>query len=220
MSDTFQEYRLKLEPIVQLDNDALYGYEVLSYLPEIDNVDRWFRQQPTAQLLQRFRYQAQNLTFPKPQRKFFLNLPIKVLLCSTSFMEILALCRPDLMIEIQDARAFFRLNGAEQCRVQRNIARLEYTGTAIWLDDLNEKSIIAFADAGWRVSGVKLDKNAFWQLSRTPERLRHTLYRARQFASGVLVEGIETVTQRDIARQAGAHLGQGFFWPTLFASQE
>lgn len=220
MSDYALEYRLKLEPIIRLDNDVLYGYEVLSYLPDLNNVEAWFRQQPTDQLLQRFRYQAQNLTFLKPPRKFFLNLPIKTLLCTTSFMEILALCRPDLMIEIQDAQVFFSLDAAEQRRVQRNIARLEYTGTATWLDDLDEESIIAFADVDWRVSGVKLDKTAFWQLSHSPERLRRTLRHARQFANGVLIEGIETAAQRDIAHQAGAHLGQGFFWPTLFAPQE
>ncbi|PTA93653.1 diguanylate cyclase [Kosakonia sp. H7A] len=220
MSDTLLDYRLKFEPIVQLDNDALYGYEVLSHLPEIGNVDGWFRQQTPEKLLQCFRNQAQNLTFPKPQHRFFLNLPINVLLCTTLFMELLALCRPNLMIEIQDAQAFFRLGGAEQRRVQRNIARLEYTGTAIWLDDLNEESIIAFASAEWRVSGVKLDKNAFWQLSRTPERLRRILRHARQFANGILVEGIETAAQRDIARLAGAQFGQGFLWPARFASQE
>jgi len=60
---------------------------------------------------------------------------------------------------------------------------------------------------------VKLDRTCFGDLQSLPQahdRLRSAIARASSLASVVVVEGIETREHLDVAREAGAHYGQGW----------
>jgi predicted signal transduction protein with EAL and GGDEF domain len=57
------------------------------------------------------------------------------------------------------------------------------------------------------LSGIKIDKEAFWRLRATPA-LRQLVSLCFQLAGKVLIEGIETERDRTWALQAGADFGQ------------
>jgi EAL domain-containing protein (putative c-di-GMP-specific phosphodiesterase class I) len=92
-------------------------------------------------------------------------------------------------------------------------AAAEQTGHAIWLDDIDDVLVQSFLSCRLPLSGIKIDKEAFWRLRDTPA-LRQLVSLCFQLAGKVLIEGIETERDRTWALQAGADLGQGYYWPS------
>jgi EAL domain-containing protein (putative c-di-GMP-specific phosphodiesterase class I) len=74
-------------------------------------------------------------------------------------------------------------------------------------------SVQSFLSCRLPLSGIKIDKEAFWRLRDTPA-LRQLVSLCFQLAGKVLIEGIETERDRTWALQAGADLGQGYYWPS------
>jgi EAL domain-containing protein (putative c-di-GMP-specific phosphodiesterase class I) len=118
-----------------------------------------------------------------------------------------------LNIEIVDLASFLALSVAQKQRVVQNLQQLEQTGHAIWLDDIDDVLVQSFLSCRLPLSGIKIDKEAFWRLRDTPA-LRQLVSLCFQLAGKVLIEGIETERDRTWALQAGADLGQGYYWPS------
>jgi EAL domain-containing protein (putative c-di-GMP-specific phosphodiesterase class I) len=112
------------------------------------------------------------------------------------------------------------LNVAQRHVAYNAMQHVEASGTPIWMDDINEELLIAFIEANWHLSGIKLDKNTFWTLSKKPSRLQQIIKKGQAIANQVIIEGIETQTHKEIAQRAGAKLGQGYLWPAIYPGQE
>ena len=118
-----------------------------------------------------------------------------------------------LNIEFVDLAAFLALSVAQKQRVVQNLQQLSRQGHAIWLDDIDDVLVQSFLSCRLPLSGIKIDKEAFWRLRDTPA-LRQLVSLCFQLAGKVLIEGIETERDRTWALQAGADLGQGYYWPS------
>ena len=118
-----------------------------------------------------------------------------------------------LNIEIVDLASFLALTLVEKQHVVQNLRQLSRQGHAIWLDDVDDVTVQSFLSCRLPLSGIKIDKEAFWRLRDTPE-LRQLVSLCFQLAGKVLIEGIETERDRTWALQAGADLGQGYYWPS------
>ena len=211
---------LKLEPIVELSTSHRYGFEVLTHLPRKMNSENYFRQLSFAQQQSLFYRQIANIVHYQPGYVYSLNLPMKAFLNWTSFHWCDVTYPPNLVIEIQDPATFLLLNVAQRHVAYNAMQHVEASGTPIWMDGVNEELLIAFIEANWHLSGIKLDKNTFWALSKKTSRLQQIIKKGQAIANQVIVEGIETQTHKEIAQRAGAKLGQGYLWPAIYPGQE
>ena len=129
---------------------------------------------------------------------------------------------PKLRLILQDSslkyriRKLFSLSACQRTTVLDAIQRVETCGIPIWLDDVNEDLMAAFIAAKWHLSGIKLDKNTFWAMSKIPGKLHQLIQMGKKIADLVIIEGIETEKHKKIALQAGANLGQGYLWPAIY----
>ena len=129
------------------------------------------------------------------------------------FQRLLQLNSPPLNIELVEPASFFSLSDPARLRVSCALQQLTARGHRIWLDDIDEAIVQPFLSCRLPLTGIKIDKEAFWRLRATPA-LGQLVTRCFQLADNVLIEGIETEKDHSRARQAGAGLGQGYYWPS------
>ena len=204
---------IKLEPIVALSSSRTVGAEVLSVLSPHQQSEGFFRDLSAARALMLLEAQIAALKNPFPCDNLFINLPITVLTIPEMFQRLLQLNSPPLNIELVEPASFFSLSDPARLRVSCALQQLTAQGHRIWLDDIDEASGRAFLACRLPLSGIKIDKIAFWRLRATPA-LANLVTLCSKIAENVLIEGIETETDRKFALQAGARFGQGYYWPS------
>ncbi len=204
---------IKLEPIVALSSSRTIGAEVLSVLTPHQQSEAFFRDGSPARALMLLEAQIAALKNPIPCDNLFINLPITVLTIPEMFQRLLQLNSPPLNIELVEPASFFSLSDPAGLRVSCALQQLTTQGHRIWLDDIDEASGSAFLSCRLPLSGIKIDKIAFWRLRATPA-LTQLVTLCSKIAANVLIEGIETEWDRACALQAGARFGQGYYWPS------
>lgn len=210
---------IKLEPIVVLATSHRIGVEVLSILSPARQSEDFFHEQSAEQSLMLLEAQLGVLKNVPGCNNIFINVPITVLTVPALFLHLLQLRSPPLNIEIVDPTDFFKLTDAQRHQVIRRLNQLTIEGHRIWLDDMDDVMIRPFLAWPLPLSGIKIDKEAFWRLRATPA-LRRLVTQCFRLAGNVLIEGIETEKDRACAQQAGAQLGQGYYWPSWTWSED
>ncbi|PZD61293.1 diguanylate phosphodiesterase, partial [Pantoea ananatis] len=79
----------------------------------------------------------------------------------------------------------------------------------IWLDDITSSLINLVEKMSLNVDGIKIDR----QEIRYPKGINTLISRAFSISPHVLVEGIETVGDKQQMMLTKATYGQGFLWP-------
>ncbi|MBM3069787.1 EAL domain-containing protein [Lelliottia sp. RWM.1] len=204
---------IKLEPIVALASSRTVGVEVLSVLSPHRKSEPFFQEQSPEQSLLLLEAQLATFKNSPPGHTLFINLPITVFTLTDAFQRLLRRGGPRLNIEIVEPTSLFALPMPLRERVVRHLQQLSLQGHRIWLDDVDETSIHPFLSCRLPLSGIKIDKMAFWRLRATPA-LAQLVNLCSQIAGQVLIEGIETKRDHAFALQAGAGLGQGYHWPS------
>ena len=204
---------IKLEPIVALSSSRTVGAEVLSVLSPHQQSEGFFHDWSAARALMLLEAQIAALKKPFPCDNLFINLPITVLTIPEMFQRLLQLNSPPLNIELVEPASFFSLSDPARLRVSCALQQLTARGHRIWLDDIDEASGHAFLSCRLPLSGIKIDKIAFWRLRATPA-LTQLVTLCSKIAANVLIEGIETERDRICALHAGARFGQGYYWPS------
>jgi len=204
---------IKLEPIVALSSLRLVGVEVLSVLSDTRHSEDFFCERSADWSIALLEAQLGALKNAPHGHNLFINLPITVLTETASFQRLIRLPDVSLNIEIVDLASFLALTLVEKQHVVQNLRQLSRQGHAIWLDDVDDVTVQSFLSCRLPLSGIKIDKEAFWRLRDTPA-LRQLVSLCFQLAGKVLIEGIETERDRTWALQAGADLGQGYYWPS------
>ncbi|MFW3296242.1 EAL domain-containing protein [Enterobacter quasiroggenkampii] len=192
---------IKLEPIVALTSLRQVGVEVLSVLADTRHSEDFFCDRSAEWSITLLEAQLATLKNTPHGHNLFINLPITVLTEPASFQRLIRLPCVPLNIEFVDQH------------VVQNLQQLTRQGHAIWLDDIDDVLVQSFLSCRLPLSGIKIDKEAFWRLRDTPA-LRHLVSLCFQLAGKVLIEGIETERDRTWALQAGADFGQGYYWPS------
>ncbi|MGF6100871.1 EAL domain-containing protein [Enterobacter sp. A4] len=204
---------IKLEPIVALASLRQVGVEVLSVLSEPRHSEGFFCDRSADWSIRLLEAQLAALKNTPRGHNLFINLPITVLTEPASFQRLIRLPAAPLNIEIIDPAAFLALSAEQKQRAIQNLLLLRKQGHAIWLDDVDDVLVQSLLACRLPLSGIKIDKEAFWRLRDTPA-LRQLVSLCFQLAGKVLIEGIETERDRTWALQAGADLGQGYYWPS------
>lgn len=204
---------IKLEPIVTLSSLRQTGVEVLSILTPAQQSEDFFRDRSAEQSLMLLEVQLAVLKKALVRDNIFINLPITVLTRPVIFQRLTKIQSSTLNIEIVEPAALLRLPTAQRKTVIERLLELRTQGHRVWLDDVDEVLVQPLLSCRLPLHGIKIDKDAFWRLRTTPA-LGQLVSGCFQLAGNVLIEGIETESDLACARQAGAGLGQGHYWPS------
>lgn len=207
-------FNMKLEPVVDLHNNRIIGYEALSRpVDKAINVEAFFQLIPLAAAqacLARQLERYQKLSRQHPElfegKRLFVNVR-RDLMCTEGVFAVFLPFSREFDIAVEVDASFEPL-----CNVgQYNVRRMHEQNIHVWVDDYTGKESLDLA--AWH--GVKFDKNFFWLCYE--QAACHPLFapRASICASNNIVEGIETEDQRHYAIKRGFHYGQGYLWQAL-----
>lgn len=212
---------IRFQPLVCLTSGKQVGQEILAMLGPGTEPETFFRSFSHDVCLAQFFEQVDFITQKKLPGLSFLNLPSGILVdtgCLRRLNRLRPCYRKNLVIEIQEP---IEMVIADDSRAQAMAAGMNYlsrSGWQIWADYLTPHLCRALNRRQFCFDGVKIDRH---------EICRHRAYgaaslsalviEARKLVKGgrnrVVIEGIETMTDLEYARQSGASWGQGYVWP-------
>lgn len=207
-------FKLRLEPIVNLENEVIVGYELLSR-PIRDNNnesrERLFKEMSSENLSVILDNQifwlnkVSNASKCLNYRSVFyaINIPLSALLSADLLMELKSLsARIKLCIELEGTIYPKTLHD--------NISKLMQLGIDFWLDDCSSVENIN-SEISWQA--IKIDKYKFWELSEKHDaQLASLIDDVKSKCGMVIIEGIETKNDLSHALSTNALYGQGYRW--------
>ncbi|TNV11209.1 EAL domain-containing protein [Buttiauxella sp. B2] len=204
---------MRFQPIYSVRQDDIIGYEVLSKLSASEDCEHYFSSLSIGEHLKVIIGQLKYLWQALVGCHHFINVPVAILVNRSAIDTILEYSSINITIELQDPESVAKLDGNEKNNLIENMMRLRMAGFAIWLDDLTPNIMPAIVGLGFEFNGIKVDKNIFWQQIEHPELLCSFIHCCHFLSDHVLVEGIETFNQRQLAIKCGADYLQGYYWP-------
>lgn len=197
---------VRLQPLVFLDNNSLYGYEVLSsFIYEIQKY-------PSAlDILKMVLKKYSKIDF-----SLFINLNVEDVIDSTFCGAFLSLLNKfeglgsNIVLEVSENTRPECLNKAKE-----SLLKLKESGVKIALDDFGTQySTLSFMNE-LPIDIVKIDQSFIQKApknSKTMTLLKHSIRLSHEIGCQVVAEGIETEEQLDCVISAGADFGQGFIF--------
>lgn len=217
-----KKFELKLEPIFNLNQDCVFGFEALSWSIDGDvNNQVFFDELDSEQLLtllinQLTLFQKLNTQNSNVYNTIFINITPELLQVESLWSEFIPFAYQfSIHIEV-DAKKLNKLRGGTAFY---NLARLCELGISFWIDDLDDEIILSDFERlrsifFERLAGVKFDKLFFWTcMKNESEKYRLTrLISLFKNKCELLVEGIESKSIMLSAIEYGFNFGQGYYW--------
>lgn len=116
---------LKFEPIVHLSTAQLIGYHVLTQRPPGHDSEAFFQQLSPEALYNHVFQQIDALRFFPQNIRYFLNLPVKVLINDDALLLKLCSSSSNITIKLQDPDIFYTLSTRQLSRLYKRIQQLE-----------------------------------------------------------------------------------------------
>lgn len=211
---------IKIQQLTNLNTGAVMGAEVLSVLSVGIDPETFFRVLSPELCLILFFDQIDAVKQIKMDTLFFLNLPVRVLgdkECIYRINQLRCCYRNNIVIELQDPHELINADTDYIKNVKQGISALRKKGWRVWLDDLTYITLGSIIKSGIVFDGVKIDKHIMWKCRNKPGYLALLVNLCRILIGdnkkNILVEGIETVCDYNLAKMSGAEWGQGILWP-------
>ncbi len=205
---------IRLQPLMYLKQNKIYGYEVLSELDQTADYTQWFQRLRSDELVALWRWQQGCLTPLMPSVKLLQNMTLSVLTSPVLIQEITA--QPSRsQLELQDPENLQNMDEAAIKTLQANLLTLRAARIPLWLDDYRPEYDVQLERLALLFDGIKIDYHEFHARRRSPAALAALIAQSRRFGKMTLVEGIENKKDMETAWLSGACLGQGFFWPEV-----
>lgn len=204
----------KFESIRFLDDENIVAWEVLSTAPAQINLELFFSNMALEARLSLFFAQLSHVLSTPPCGKYYLNANAEVLL-TPDFLQRLRSelgTIENIAIELTDLEQLLLLSADDSQRLRARIAALREMGIAVWADDVHDDILPCLVEQDYRFSGAKIDKHAFWTGRECKDAFLKLAQLCKKIADEVLVEGIETLADFQLARDSHANYGQGFLW--------
>lgn len=203
---------LRLQPVYSVSQRNTIGYEVLSRVNGAKNCEAYFSGLCCSELFLLLLEQLNALKKINDSKRYFLNLPVRLLCQEKKMKQLLSLWQDNFIIELQDPENFSSLDRQMQYSLQRNLTLLQRSGVSIWLDDLMPEYLRFLSSFMFSFDGIKIDKHAFWHLTDKPEILQEFINCCLLLSGQVLIEGVENYSHYTLAAESGATHLQGFYW--------
>lgn len=203
------DFDFKLEPIVNIFNNEVKGYEILSTPHNLFvNTETYFNTLSNEMLELIFHEQlsffnAECFCNPTLVRNLFINTPLPLLISDNFIPSIYKYIQVmKLNIEIQYDPHIFKSQLLSQLRYS-----LPYM-VNIWVDDVDiktEKKTVPVKGIG-----LKIDKYSFWNAYEEKLDMNELHSFCPDF---LIIEGIETTSHIEYLIKNNITLAQGYYWP-------
>lgn len=201
---------IRFQPIYSVAEKVIKAWEILSLLQPGINHEQYFKLQSDQSCLNILCWQLQIIYKMKNRKRYYLNVPARLLCSSQAVEHILPWLREGIILEVQDPHGFISLSVSERRAFNAHARMIKSMGAELWLDDILPDQFSALANELARFDGVKIDKSVVLQW---PLFLKSFITHCAQHVQFVLVEGVENSQHFDIAEEGGSHFLQGFMWP-------
>lgn len=199
----------RLEPFINLTEDRIIGFEVLSSLKTGMLPEHWFAEQKTADLIDFVKYQLTYVSSLQLREVCFYNLSIKTLLhlaaddirFMTQFNKV--------AIEISDIYNMKHFNADEHAVFFNHVALLRKGGIEVWLDDFTAEELMSLYFYWGRIDGIKIDRS---EVNQPWLRKEISMITDVVGNINILVEGVESEEDLSTVKKSGARLAQGYLW--------
>lgn len=206
-------FSLVFEPIVDMLNSVVVGYEGLCRCKNLDiNAETFFKSLSVREHLDLLSLQLQKYQKWVEQhpefyqgRALFLNVNQELLFEAdfpTLFVPYHRYYPINLELEPQDSLTY------AHCLEIKKI--VDTYGIPLWFDDYAGGK---FSTSNELWSGIKLDKYFFWSLAGNIKE--KPILNSSLLAGNLICEGVETITEKNVALALGLRYGQGYLWPAV-----
>lgn len=200
---------IRFQPIYYVAEKVIKAWGILSLLQPGINHEQYFTLQSEQSCLNILCWQLQIFYKMKNRKRYYLNVPAR-LLCSSQAVEyILPWLREGIVLEVQDPHGFISLSVSERRAFNAHVRMIKSMGAELWLDDMLPEQYRDLADELARFDGVKIDKSVL----QNPSSLSQLIAHCARHVTSVLVEGVETSQHFKLAQGGGCNFLQGFMWP-------
>lgn len=201
---------IRFQPIYSVAEKVIKAWEILSLLQPGINPERYFDSQPEQSCLNILCWQLQIIYRMKNMKRYYLNIPARLLCSSLAVEHLLPWLREGIILEVQDPQGFISLSVAERRAFHAHARMIKSMGAELWLDDILPEQYSDLETELRRFDGVKIDKSVVLQ---APSSLSPLIAHCAGYVQFVLVEGVENSQHYEIAEESGSHFLQGFMWP-------
>ncbi|WP_039029620.1 EAL domain-containing protein [Leclercia adecarboxylata] len=200
---------IRFQPIYSVAEKMIKAWEVLSLLQPDMDPERYFSAQPDSASLKVLCWQLQIIYKMKNRKRYYLNVPARLLCSSQAIEQLLPWLREGIVLEVQDPHGFISLSYPERQAFYAYARMIKSMGAEIWLDDILPAQATCLGAELARFDGVKIDRSVL----QDPSALIPLINRCARYVNAVLVEGVENSQHFQIAKGGGSHFLQGFMWP-------
>ncbi|HDG1689661.1 TPA: EAL domain-containing protein [Kluyvera georgiana] len=204
----------KFESIRVLHNERIVAWEVLSTAAAPINLEHFFSNLALDARVEIFFAQLVHVIQTTVSGKYYLNASADVML-APHFLPRLEeqVAAPDrIAVELTDLDQLMLLTPTESQQLRDRINAVRDMGIAVWADDVHDDVLPCLVEQDYYFSGAKIDKHAFWTARQCKEPFLKLAHCCQKIADEVLVEGIETLADYQLACDSHANYGQGFLW--------
>lgn len=201
---------IRFQPIYSVAEKVIKAWEILSLLQPGINPEQYFASQTEQSCLNILCWQLQIIYKMKNRKRYYLNVPARLLCSSQVIEQLLPWLREGIVLEVQDPHGFISLSWVERQAFYAHARMIKSMGAELWLDDILPEQFSNLAAELARFDGVKIDKSVVLQ---KPSSLSPLVTQCARHVHSVLVEGVENSQHFKIAEGGGSHLLQGFMWP-------
>lgn len=202
---------LKLEPLINLRDGSIVGYEVLSVLTDGTSAEKWFALQKPSHLMSLLKLQLaciKKLSLPD-ELKLLFNISIESLL-GMNIKDLNYFSQfKGVSFEISNASNIKRLTNEVRVVLFRRIDELRKLNFEVWFDDFYIDDLIILNVIMGHIDGVKIDRRELHKpwLKEEIRILRKTLTNIP-----VIIEGIESEEDLSLVSNQDVLFAQGYLW--------
>lgn len=200
---------IRFQPIYSVAEKMIKAWEILSLLQPGINHEQYFSSQSEISCLNILCWQLQLIHKMKNRKRYYLNVPARLLCSMLAIEQLLPFLREDIVLEVQDPLGFISLSHSERQIFYGYARMIKSMGAELWLDDILPEQVAYLGAELARFDGVKIDKSVL----QDPSALSEIIMLCARHVKSVLVEGVENSSHFQIAKGGGSHFLQGFLWP-------
>lgn len=203
----------KFEPIVNVAQNTVFAYEMLSILEQDVDSESFFSYTSSCFIWDIIQEQFQIISNMATCQNIFVNIPCGILMDDTKVSQMINNHPPNVIIELQNPERISFYSESETKHLINNVRRMQNNGLAVWLDDIQ----LHFFDDAMKmrnvISGLKIDKHEFWK-AYSEHTVQHLFQKALQISNNIIVEGIESDEHLHLINQSTHCFAQGYWWQT------
>ncbi|WP_413504027.1 EAL domain-containing protein [Serratia grimesii] len=199
----------RLEPFINIAENRIVGFEVLSSLKAEQLPEHWFSEQRSRDLIDFIKFQLEHVSKLHLMETCFYNLSVEGII-KLKMSDMLFISNfNNIAIEISDAYNIKHCSAVERSVFLNNIKLLREVVIQVWLDDFTFDDLHYLEFYHGHIDGIKIDRN---EIRMSWFRNEISIILGVLEDIDILIEGVESEEDLIVVKKTGVWLAQGYFW--------